>query len=608
MSNVVSINSIITQNNKRQLNRDCLFAAGLVLGFFFLLWKSKYGTGAYDEPFYLTIPHRILKGDGMFSEEWNFGQFSAFLMLPVMKFYLLVIGTTEGIILNFRYIYILFQTICTILIYVKLRRKTFGWAAAWCFYLFCPYDIMALSYNTMGIAFMTITGVLLATVGKNSIKSWCFSGILFAAAVLCNPFLAVIYFLYTLLVAVVWWKERRTGEGEREKEKGKRNKKGNGKGNFCIKAWGCITAGAGALAVVFVITVLAGSPVHELFLNIPLLMQDPEHTSRSVFMVSKVYLQSFWNVYGWFIPVWAVLLFIAYLYRKDETKRRIGFALISLSCILCLIGLLPGIQNNYNFIMVPVAVCGAAAYIMTEDKDTGVFRYLFLFGLVYSFMANYASNQGMHAISMAMVPADVAAVLLIGEFTGQKEKTRNRKRAKGTEKTKSVKNAKKAGDIIAVSAAALLLVQLGVQIYAKSVHAFWEEPVWKLQTRIEEGPLKGTVTTEEKAERYKRLLEDIKTHIRKEGPVLFVTEDTWCYLYADAQYGTFSSYLSGGFTKAEEKWELYFGAHPDKIPDYICFPIAEMDMDQGAEVKRAAEKYGYDVELSKESYHLYKNK
>lgn len=581
MSNVVSINSIITQNNKRQLNRDCLFAAGLVFGFFLLLWKSKYGTGAYDEPFYLTIPHRILKGDGMFSEEWNFGQFSAFLMLPVMKLYLSVIGTTEGIVLNFRYIYILFQTICTILIYANLRRKTFGWAAAWCFYLFCPYDIMAMSYNTMGMAFMTITGVLLATAGKNSIKSWCFSGVLFAAAVLCNPFLAVIYFLYTLLVAAVWWKERRTGEG---------------KGNFCIKAWGCITAGAGALAVVFVITVLAGSPVHELMTNIPLLMQDPEHTSRSIFMVCKVYLQSFWNVYGWFIPVWAVLLFMAYLYRKDVAKRRIGFALISLSCILCLLGLLPGIQNNYNFIMVPAVVCGAAAYIMTEDRDTGVFRYLFLFGLIYSFMANYASNQGMHAISMAMVPADVAAVLLIGEFTGQKEKK------------KSVKNAKKAGDIIILSAAALLLVQLGVQIYAKSVHAFWEESVWKLQTRIEEGPLKGTVTTEEKAERYKRLLEDIKAHIRKEGPVLFVTEDTWCYLYADAQYGTFSSYLSGGFTQAEEKWELYFGAHPDKIPDYICFPVAEMDMDQGAEVKRAAEKYGYDVELSKESYHLYKNK
>ena len=271
---------------------------------------------------------------------------------------------------------------------------------------------------------------------------------------------------------------------------------------------------------------------------------------------------------------------------------------------------------------------------MTEDRDTGVFRYLFIFGLIYSFMANYASNQGMHAISMAMLPADVAAVLFIGEFIGQKEKARNRKTVKGTKKTegtKSVKYAKKMEAVestininrlgrpektesalqknaIITAAVTLLIVQLGAQIYAKSVHAFWEEPVWKLQTMIEEGPLKGTVTTEEKAEKYKRLLEDIKAHITKEGPVLFVTDDTWCYLYADAQYGTFSSYLSGGFAQAEEKWRLYFEAHPDKIPCYICIPTAEIDYDWGTEVKRAAEEYGYDVEVSKESYHLYKNK
>ena len=74
--------------NDRQKKRDIIFWAGLFLGCWFLIWKSKYGTGAYDEPFYLTIPHRIVNGDGMFSEEWNFGQFSSFLMLPFMKIYL----------------------------------------------------------------------------------------------------------------------------------------------------------------------------------------------------------------------------------------------------------------------------------------------------------------------------------------------------------------------------------------------------------------------------------------------------------------------------------------------------------------------------------------
>jgi len=567
----------------RQFKKDMLFLAGLVLGFFFLLWKSKYGTGAHDEPFYLTMPHRILKGDGMFSEEWNFGQFSAFLMLPVMKLYLLIKGTTEEIVLGFRYIYIVFQVICTIVVYMNLRKKESGWIAAWIFCLFCPYDIMALSYNTMGMAFMTIVGVMLSKEDKNNGKSWFAVGILFAAAVLCNPFLAVLYFLYTLLVMGMRWKQKRLDHGNENGEKSR-------EGNVSLKAWAYITTGVLLLAAVFMITVLSGSTIQDLLKNIPLLMQDPEHTSRSVFAVIKVYLFSFWKVYRWFLPVWAVLLFMACLCRKDSRKRRICFALAAFSSILCMLGFLPTIQNSYHFIMVPITACGAASYIMTEDKDRGSFWYLFVFGIAYSFMANYASNQGMHAISMAMIPTVVAAVLFIGEFMAQEMRTEK----------KLQKN------VIMVSAVLLFTVQIGMQVYTKAVHAFWEEPVWKLQTVIEEGPLKGTVTTSQKAERYASVLADIKTHIRKEGPVLFVTEDTWCYLYADTEYGTFSAYLSGGLNQAQEKWKLYFEAHPEKIPDYICFPVAEISFDWSAVVRKAAEEYGYEVELSKESYHLYK--
>lgn len=564
----------------RQFKKDMLFLAGMILIFFFLVWKSKYGTGAYDEPFYLTMPHRILKGDGMFTEEWNFGQFSAFLLLPVMKLYLLIKGTTEGIILGFRHIYIVFQVFCTIAIYVNLRKKEFGWIAAWIFCLFCPYDIMALSYNTMGMAFMTIVGVLLSKSDQRNGKSWFVAGILFAAAVLCNPFLAILYFIYTVLVFALAGMDRFAGKREER----------NREGNVSLKAWIGITAGIVLLAVVFVVTVLSGSTVQDLLKNIPLLMQDPEHTSRSVFAIVKVYLFSFWNVYRWFLPVWAVLLFMAYLCRKDGRKRKICFALVGFSVILSLFTFLPTIQNSYNFIMVPIVVCGGAAYIMTEDRDQGVFWYLFVLGFAYTFMANYASNQGMHAISMAMLPAVVASVLFIGKFVEQEMKTEERRQR----------------IIVAVSVVLLFAAQFGMQIYTKAVHAFWEEPVWKLQTVIEEGPLKGTVTAQWKAERYESILEDIKTHIRKDGPVLFITDDTWCYLYADAEYGTFSAYLSGGFGQALEKWKLYFEVHPEKIPDYICFPIAWFDYDWSWIAKEISEEYGYDVELSEISIHLYK--
>lgn len=555
----------------KQTKKDILFFTGAFFCLLFLVWKSKFGTGAYDEPFYLTIPHRIVNGDGMFSEEWNFGQFSSFLMLPAMKLYLLLTGGTEGIILHFRYIYIMFQFLCSIVVYIRLRNKEFSFAAAWMFLLFCPYDIMAVSYNTMGVAFMTLTGVLLATAGEKEGKVWFFAGLLFAGAVLCNPFLVLLYVLYTVLVfAMKRW---------REKEE-----------NVSIHAWGMMTAGAALLAALFVTVVISGSSIGDLMENIPLLMNDPEHTSRSLFMIIKVYLLSFWNVYGWFIPVWAILLLLSFFSKKEEKKRKICFCLWSLSTVLSILEFLPTIQNSYNFIMVPVAVCGLGVYVITENKDKRTFYFLYLFGLLYTFLANYASNQGMHAISMAMVPTDVAAVLFIGRFVTQEWKCQNRN----------------PGNILTVTAAVILLVaQLGMQVTAKAVHTFWEEPVWKLDTVISEGPLKGTVTTKEKAEEYERMLEDIRTHITKEGPVLFVTKETWCYLYADMEYGTFSSYLSGGLMEAFERWKLYYEVHPEKIPYYIYIPFEE-DSDWESQIRQQAKEYGYDMVESEKAYHLYK--
>ena len=63
-----------------------------------LIWKARYGFGSEDEPFYLTIAHRLVKGDGLISEEWHLSQLSAVLLYPIMKLYLAVAGTTEGIL------------------------------------------------------------------------------------------------------------------------------------------------------------------------------------------------------------------------------------------------------------------------------------------------------------------------------------------------------------------------------------------------------------------------------------------------------------------------------------------------------------------------------
>ncbi len=569
------------QCNKQQ-KRDTLFFIGLVAGVLFMIWKSKFGMGAYDEPFYLTIPHRIVGGDGMLSDEWNFGQFSSFLLLPFMKLYTMFTNSTEGIIIHFRYLYIVFQVVCAIVLYIRLRKKAFAWLGALLFLLFCPYDIMAMSYNTMGVAFMTLVGVLLATAKEKDRGAWFFAGLLFAGAVLCNPFLAVLYFVYSVFVFIGWLQMR--------------NKNKKIERNFSIQAWGYITSGAGLLAVFFAAAVLWNSSIMELVQNIPLLMNDPEHTSRSIFDVVKVYVLSAWNVYRFFLPVWAVLLFMAYKFRKNVQKGKVVFALMSASVVISLLSFIGTIQNSYNFIMLPITAAGLAAYIMTEQKDKRTFVCVFVWGWIYSFFANYASNQGMHAISMAIVPAAVGAVLLIGQYLQQDCAP------SGETQQKAGKNGQA---VIVIAAVCLLATQFGMQCYAKAVHAFWEEPVGNLDTTIAEGPLKGTVTTKEKADAYDKQLQDIKAHIRKNGPVLFATNDTWCYLYANTEYGTYSAYVSGGLKQSEGRWESYYDAHPEKIPYYVYLPKQEQDSWQ-KDISESAKEFGYNIEESEDAYHLYR--
>ena len=76
----------------------CLLSAAVLFSF----WKMRYGFGGNDEAFYLTIPHRLLKGDALFIDEWNLSQMSSILLVPFVWLYTLIAGSTDGIILACR--------------------------------------------------------------------------------------------------------------------------------------------------------------------------------------------------------------------------------------------------------------------------------------------------------------------------------------------------------------------------------------------------------------------------------------------------------------------------------------------------------------------------
>ncbi len=115
-----------------------------------ILYKCRYGYAYSDECFYLTIPYRLIQGDSLFRHEWNGIQMSGFLLYPAVSLYLRAVGSTEGIVLVFRYLYAILHITSALILYSKLKRKTEIGASVLAV-LYAPYGVMALSYNSLGL-------------------------------------------------------------------------------------------------------------------------------------------------------------------------------------------------------------------------------------------------------------------------------------------------------------------------------------------------------------------------------------------------------------------------------------------------------------------------
>ena len=142
-------------------------------------------------------------GDALIKDEWHLSQLSGFLLMPFVWLFTTITGSTEGIILAARVLYIIFHATVSIVIYSRIRK--YGYVSVFAsvlYFIYTPYDIMAMSYNTMGLDFVTLAGVIMGTASYKKKLPLIVSGVAFAAAVLCCPYLAVAYILYGICVLI----------------------------------------------------------------------------------------------------------------------------------------------------------------------------------------------------------------------------------------------------------------------------------------------------------------------------------------------------------------------------------------------------------------------
>lgn len=556
---------------KHSALRDGFFIAGTVLLLFFSLWKSRYGLGIYDEAFYLTIPYRMCHGDKLFLNEWHVSQLSALLQYPLMNLYLLVHSGTDGIVLDFRRIYIAVNFAGGLLAYRRLRKYGAGAAAAVLLYLlYAPYNIMALSYNSLGLLCGFLCAVYLATAAKNT--DYAVSGLFFAGLVLCQPLMLVEFaIVYPVLICAALILRRR------ELLRG-----------LLWFLLGCVILAAPVL-IYFIFSV----GISNILAAIPLMMNDPEHNMGELLSVSFIYRsivdyylpempaglkfisRSVLKVfYFGFVPICAAVLL-------DRGRRRRAALYLSLSALLCtLIGaaymLLYPYRSTYisyvNYLLFPWLLHGICLMPLLTKSERWQLSLFYALGFLHA-LSFLTSNQGGNVFSVALLPACLASIML------------------------SIKYCSSLGRAKAVPVFICTAVSAALLLYVRAGYCFMSPPVSQFDAQCVSGPAAGICAAEDDAVRCDSVSLSIKSkNFNADGNTLFLATDPLFYLCTDTGLAQYSAWLSFNIDSTPSRLEAYYSLNPDKRPDTIVIEKAILpELESDAAADWAAE-HGFSFE------------
>lgn len=544
----------------------------------FLIWKAPYGFGFWDEYWYLTFGHRFMFGDAMLAEEWNVIQlFSFFLYWPVKLFFNMT-GSADGIILTFRYLFVAFNAAVSVSLYLLLRK--FGKVSIFAVLitgLFVPATVMAVSYYSLIAYLSALIGVLLS-VAKLNKAGRILTGILFACLVLCNPFIALVYAVYSAAVLLSALHRKRSG-----REPVPRGS------NASLQSWFWTTLGIAAVALVFFVFLLSRASVSEITANLPHLFEDSDYNISNAYGAGQNIFdlrQSLKDFYYINPAVWAaytVLIAVTFL-DKNRLRRRKAYLAAAAAVTLLFIGFLAGSDDFYNYLlcMLPVSVLGLFAYWLSERKDKRVFGFLWCWGIIVAVFEDVASNQGIKLMSLGLFSSVLASLLFIKTVADEIRQPAPLKKKKDREGKHGGLQKK----LALYGFAAVLLCQTGAQAYENidfdviTAEHFYRDishmPAIDeaLDCRLQSGPAQGLLTVRSSAKIYEDMLEDLSfIGENGKGPLLILGRYPWGYLHAGLPYACYTTaYLQYKLPETMARLTKYYALHPDKYPAYIYVP------------------------------------
>ena len=172
----------------------------LILELIFI-WRSFYGFNTADEMYFIGTSERIFRGEKILIDEWNpTQQLCTFLIHPIYCLIRLALGSTEGIVMASRFLYLAYSAVLTLFFYLRFQRRGYAsFGPVFLFLIFAPFSICAMSYNSIEFGILPVLLAVLSAKIEHSVPEYILCGILMAVIVLANPFAILMYAAYGLI-------------------------------------------------------------------------------------------------------------------------------------------------------------------------------------------------------------------------------------------------------------------------------------------------------------------------------------------------------------------------------------------------------------------------
>lgn len=525
-----------TQTDRR---RQHLIFIGLflLLQVIFII-RSFWGFNTADEMYFIGCSERIFRGEKVLIDEWNpTQQLCSFLLHPIYSLIRTGLGSTEGIVMASRFLYLAYAGVLTLFFYLRFQRRGYAsFGPALLFAVFAPFSICAMSYNSIEFGVLPVLLAVLSADMEHSVPEYILCGILMAVVVLANPFAVLMYAGYGLLCLIVTVRAGRRGTRPEDALQFR---------NFL---W--MTLGAGIILVLFLAFVFQRGTLAEVLANVPHIIGDSEHQEGYLYKTGRYFYLCFKN-YRWMFVGLAFVYGATWLDKKRCEHAWVYMLLASLCVAPYLIYygfIFEHITVNYQ--MLPLAFWCLEAYLVTEHREKRLFYGWYLPAMLFTMIVQYATNTGIVTLSVAYGMCSCVGLIFVADWVKEE-----RQRQQGRYRA------------VILCVACVLLVQFAGTFWLRMTYDWGDERSWALTAQMKRGPLKGVYTTPETAEWYGKVLEELdELKLTAEDELMVVGVAPWIYLYTEAGCGNYSTWqVHEGSTQLHD----YYALHPDKFPDVV---------------------------------------